>query len=824
MTNEKKAPASTAEGLNTGSIIPEKPSFDNIPRELKARPQWVVRKGKIPINPLTGQSAKAGDPSTWSTFQKAVDTYTSSNGAYDGIGFEFNNNGLVGIDLDTVRDPETGEIAGEAVEIIHTLASYTEVSPSGYGFHIICSADIALEWNKAKLPPNGIKRPEIDPATGQQRKDKNGKLIFKQPEIEMYSQGRYFTMTGAVSGHPKLEKRDRQLQQIHNAYRKQPITITYDAVAPQTSGEDCLQIGLERDPKFKELWEGHRPSGNESSDDMSLMNKLAYWCNRDAEKMVEAFLQSPYCAMKDPKHAKKTQRKDYLSRTAQQAITLVQNTAAKDNEKYQAKKSDKTKLKEALQFMNAYETNETDRTLLHFDLNDSGNGQRLIHLYGNQVLFSPEMAQWYIWDGCRWELDRTNKIHRIAIRTSRIFRNTALQYQSQDEADPVVKFARSSGNLNKLLPMIQHVSAERYILQDDLDSKSHLLNCKNGVLDLKIGRLLTHDPALRLTKTTNVPYNPDAACPIFTAFLNRIFNEDQELIAFIQKAAGYIATGETSEQCFFVAYGTGANGKSTLVDAITGVLEEFVQTIPTDVLMERQKGGTATPELARAKGARLVVAAESSDIACLNEAQIKQLTGGDKIAARPLYAQGFEYKPNFKIWLSTNHKPTIKGTDNGIWRRVILIPFTVTIPEEEQDPHLPEKLAAEREGILSWIAEGARQYYSEGLGRPAVIKNATAEYRTEMDILGGFLEDCVQPGDGRLLAKDLFTAYQKWAAENGEKEISQTAFGRKMNERGYKKLKKGVCIYEGIQLSEHGEELLKEKWTTVDVSGLPFAQ
>lgn len=823
MTNGKKAPASTAEGLNTGSIIPEKPSFDNIPRELKARPQWVVRKGKIPINPLTGQNAKAGDPSTWAPFQAAVDAARS--GGYDGIGFEFDNNGLVGIDLDTVRDPNTGEVATEATEIIQALASYTEVSPSGYGFHIICSADIALKWNKAPLPPNGIARPDIDPATGQQRRDKNGNPIFKQPEIEMYKQGRYFTMTGAVAGYSysKLEKRDQQLQQIHNSYGKKPVTIAYDTV-PQASGKNYLQIGLERDPKFKELWEGHRPSGDESSDDLSLMNKLAYWCNRDTEKMVEAFISSPYCAMKDQKHAKKTERRDYLSRTAQKAVASVQDTAAAKDTKFQTRKSDRTKLKEALQFTDAYETNDTNQELLYLDLNDSGNGQRLLHLFGDQVLYSPEMDQWYIWDGCRWEPDKTNKIYRIAIRTAKIFRNTALKYKSQEESDPVVKFARASGNLNRLLPMIKHVSAERYVLQDDLDNHNHLLNCKNGTLDLKTSKLLAPDPVLRLTKTANAAYKPDAACPVFTAFLDRIFNGDQELITFIQKTAGYIATGATSEQCIFVAYGNGANGKSTLVDALTGVLEDFTQTIPTDILMERQKGGTATPELARAKGARLVVAAESSDIACLNESQIKNLTGGDKIAARPLYAQGFDYKPNFKIWLSTNHKPTIKGTDNGIWRRVVLIPFTVTIPEEEQDPRLPEKLAAEREGILSWIAEGARRYYAEGLDRPAAVKSATDEYRTEMDILGGFLEDCIRPGDGNLLARTLFTAYQKWAAENGEKEISQTAFGRKMNERGYKKLKKGVCIYEGIQLSEHGEELLKEKWATVDVSGLPFAQ
>lgn len=322
-------------------------SYEQIPAELRALPQWVAHKAKCPYNPHTGYPAKARQPETWATFSEAV-----SAAGYDGIGFEFMpENRLVGIDLDTVRDPETGWTDPLALEIIDHLDSYTEISPSGYGFHIIARGTPALEWNKAKLPANQIKRVDVDLKTGEARQDKDGNIRYKQPEIEMYTEGRYFTMTGNVCGrYGKLAEADTAIAALQQRFSRQdnptqtalPGALSWDAEIGGSSqvssgtGKDYLAIGLEKDSKFRELWDGHRPHGNESADDQALMNKLAYWCNCNAATMMNAFKQSPHCQQKDPQHMKKAViREDYLQRTVEQAVKGCTRTAEYDDLNYQ---------------------------------------------------------------------------------------------------------------------------------------------------------------------------------------------------------------------------------------------------------------------------------------------------------------------------------------------------------------------------------------------------------------------------------------------------------------------------------------------------------
>ncbi len=286
-------------------------NYTDIPGELQALPQWVVHRTKVPYNPRTGYGAKAGKPDTWADFTTAVHAT-----GYDGIGFEFQKeNGLIGIDLDTVRDPESGWIDPLALDIIKRAASYTEVSPSGYGFHIICCGSPSLIWHKKPLPPNQIER-IVD---GKQ----------KTPEIEMYAEKRYFTMTGNVyENYRTITDATELVQELQEKFGK-PTGHPLDWDSEISSGftldyenrdKDYLSIGLERDSNFRELWDGGRPNGNESADDQALMNKLAYWCNRDTAGMIEAFQRSPYCQQKDDAHNKKAMRPDYLQRTAERAI------------------------------------------------------------------------------------------------------------------------------------------------------------------------------------------------------------------------------------------------------------------------------------------------------------------------------------------------------------------------------------------------------------------------------------------------------------------------------------------------------------------------
>ena len=322
-------------------------NFENIPESLKALDQWVCwgkpgKPPKVPYNPVTGYPAKAGQPETWTSFNKAVEAVKA--GEYKGVGFEFNNNGIVGIDLDTVRDPQTGYIDPTAVEIITDLDSYTEISASGYGFHILVQADLKLDKHKTRLPDNKIKRYEVDPKIGENRR--------KRPEIEVYNEYRYFAFTGDRYGENKtVEERNAITKATVDYYFRPQDTTEYTDIqrnttvgAMDTAGipmvsttapADQLKIGLEKDSKLKALWNGDRPNGNESADDQGLMNKLAYWCSCNPAAMREAFLNSPHTSSKDPEHQKKLNRKDYLKRTIEAAIKSCKSTAAEDHNNYQ---------------------------------------------------------------------------------------------------------------------------------------------------------------------------------------------------------------------------------------------------------------------------------------------------------------------------------------------------------------------------------------------------------------------------------------------------------------------------------------------------------
>lgn len=319
-------------------------NYDAIPDELKQQKQWVVHRAKRPYNPCGGDG-KAGQPETWGTFREAVEA--AESGGYDGIGFEFNDNGLVGIDLDTVRDPVTGWIAPDALEIIHSVNSYTEISPSGYGFHIIARADIKLQWHKKKLGANEILREDIDLQTNKVRCDENGKPKMKAPEIEMYTGKRYFTITGNVyDNHATISKRTSAIAAVHNKWVLTNGGLEWSAcinesraLPPAVRGRnndmDFIEIGLTRDSALWALWNGERPNKNESADDMALCNKLAYWCNRNIELMEKAFFASPHWNSKDEAHKRKCERDDYMPLTLQKAAKECSETAEAHDRKHQ---------------------------------------------------------------------------------------------------------------------------------------------------------------------------------------------------------------------------------------------------------------------------------------------------------------------------------------------------------------------------------------------------------------------------------------------------------------------------------------------------------
>jgi len=316
---------------------------------------------------------------------------------------------------------------------------------------------------------------------------------------------------------------------------------------------------------------------------------------------------------------------------------------------------------------------------------------------------------------------------------------------------------------------------------------------------------MSHDADALLTKLAVAPYHPEAQCPTFDAFLWRIMGENQDLINFVQRAAGYNLTGDTGEQCFFLCYGRGSNGKSTLLDTLRALVGDYGKQTDFSTFLQK-RSDTIRNDLAALAGVRFACAIEAGEGQRLAETIIKQLTGGDSVSARFLHREFFEFKPAFKAWLAANHTPEIRGTDHAMWRRVRLIPFTVTIPDEEIDKGLGERLLLEElPGILAWAVRGCMEWQRlGGLGEPAAVLAATGEYREEMDVIAGFLSDCCMVGDGyRVGASDLYAAYKVWAEGDGDKPLSNTKFGRRLTERGIQKERTtgGRYQYVGLGLA-----------------------
>jgi putative DNA primase/helicase len=423
-------------------------------------------------------------------------------------------------------------------------------------------------------------------------------------------------------------------------------------------------------------------------------------------------------------------------------------------------------------------------------LTDSGNGERLVDAFGERIRYVALWKKWLVFDGVRWRPDETEELSRMALEVSRsMYKQAALLDDADDRAD-LAKHASRTESAYKQRAMIECARSKATIRHDDLDSDPMLLNVLNGTIDLRSDEFRPADPSDYITKVANVSYGPGAKCPTFVQFLNSIFSGDEDLMCFVQKALGYSLTGSTQEQCIFVCYGTGSNGKSTLLRAVGDLLGDYATTTPVEALMQ-QRGSSISNDIARLRGIRFTTALEIEEGRRIAEPLLKALTGGDTVSARFLYSETFDFVPELKLWFGTNHKPRVQGTDHGIWRRMRLIPFDVQIADSDQDKHLSEKLTSERSGILNWLLEGCRFWReADSLVQPEAVLRATAEYRLEMDIIGEFVSDCIQREDGAVTpTAEIYATYKLWAVHAGEKERSQKWLALRLAEHGLKKRK-----------------------------------
>ncbi|KAF1681256.1 phage/plasmid primase, P4 family [Bacillus sp. SKDU12] len=772
--------------------------FKNIPQELKNAPQWILwrseerngKKTKVPYQ-IDGSMAQSSNKRTWSTFATIMKFFNEQE--YDGIGFMFSKDDpFIGIDIDhCVND---GVLSSFAQEIIQTINSYTEYSPSGEGVHIIA---------KGKLPLRG-------PGTGRKNIDKG---------LEVYRHGRYFTFTGNSLDVGPVRERSEEIKTIFDKYlteREEAKSVS----ARSQSGSDMSNLSnkeiwermfnSKNGKSIQDLFNGQLINDDHSSTDMALCNHLAFWTDKDASKMDSMFRESNLFREKwDQQHS--ADGATYGEMTIAAAIYSTGPTISDLMEQQEQPYEVYFSQPQASQVADTEEIIDTPPV---FHLTELGNAERLVYYHGKNIRYCNEL-DWLIWNGKMWEEDSKRQIEALTAQTLRAIYGEAKAtedgYRKKQLNDWAKKCERRNIRMNTILDTRPMVAVRK----QELDSHTYLFNCENGVIDLKTGELLPHDRDFLFTKISSVAYQKDADCPNWKAFLESIFINEQgqpnyEIIDFMQKAIGYSLTGDTTEQVMFFLFGNGRNGKSTFINTVQQLLGDYGRQTNSDTFIKKKNDSSINNDIARLDGARFVSAVESEEGQQLSESLVKQITGGEKMSARFLRQEYFEFTPEFKVFFTTNHKPIVKGSDEGIWRRIRLVPFTVTIPKEKVDKKLPQKLAAEMPGILRWAVEGCLKWQKEGLKEPEVIRKATEGYREDMDILGPFLtERCVIHPAAKIESKEIYKEYKNWCFENDDVELKNRAFYRQLEIRGFKKEvgAKNKLFFFGIGLQKFQSHL-----------------
>jgi putative DNA primase/helicase len=743
-----------------------RPQIETIPQLLKSKDQWVSwkssnRDGKLtkpPVDCKTKRYAETDKPGTWGTFEQVFEVYSSSS-SLCGIGYVFTEeDGLIGFDLDGARDPQTQTPAPWAQEIIDKLNSFTEVSVSGTGYHIIVKASLDIEGAKRKFSMKGKEN-----------------LGGKTAQVEVFKTNSYFTILG---GEGDIEERTDQAREIFKRLEKMK-TKSRKTKSKKSKSNKADQNVLDRalkNSKFKKLWDSTPNGQTDSEDDFAFLNKLALYTGKNKAQMKR-----------------------------------LANQSSRKREKWGAQRGNVTWLdQEIAKVIDTFRNEISPQKPNEYRLTEGGNGQRFADTFKNQVKFCNAVkGGWFVWNGQYWEKDELFKIEILAKKILKSLLDEA--HQDEERRGLFLKHYSRSHNQRGITGMLNYARSEREIPVriTDFDQHRHLLNLKNGTYNTITGDFREHRSEDMLSKIAPVKYLPNSPYPaLWVSFLSKIFCGNQELIDFVQRAVGYSLTGDTSERCLFFLHGSGRNGKSTLLSILQSMFgtpaeNGYSLQTPTETLMQRREKGVSN-DIARLKGARLVAASESAEDRRLDEGLIKQLAGGeDTITARFLYGSLFEYKPEMKLWFASNHKPQIRGTDDAIWDRIRLIPFNYRISEQEQDGKLLEKLKKELPGILNWAIEGLTQWRVNGLQAPKIVKAAVDDYRQSQDVLGDFLQEHTSQEEMKsCTVKELYSTYKKYCDEGGEKALSKNRLGKILRERGFstERREKGKRYWRGLGL------------------------
>lgn len=755
--------------------------LDGIPDFLKHLPQWLHwaateekddgRFNKLPVS-ATGFNINAHDPRNWNTFEEVILNFNSA--VHSGIAIDLTGRKveiagqqqegfLIGVDLDLcisgVNPDGTPVLAPHAQKVVDFLCSYWEISPSGTGIRAFYYADTAV-----------------------QGKNKGG--------AEIYSDGRFLTVTGHGVGEiRKLEQAD--VKTLLSLLFPTAVVNNIPAPTKHPAGKGLVGngmlghlIGLKETPeaitKFDEALNAIPPTVDRDTWMKVILSGKAHGFECTEQKLREwSKAAGPYDKGNNP---------------------MGYDDTAFNN----VWKCEPREISYRTLYFIAKQFKDGGGQLAY---GDTLNGRHFAEIYRGELLYCYPRGKWLHFDGMRWSWCTESEPLQAAKATAGALLEQALEAFQNDpqsvDAKKVLAQAKDAFNLKRLQAMITCAASEPGMHigeMNELDCDPLLLGCENGVIDLRTGDLLTPTPEQLITKSVKAQYEPDAYCPRWERFLHEVTLGDADTIDYLQKMAGYFLTGLVSEEVLHFFHGYGRNGKSVFANVLTRLLGDYVLTAPAEMLMKKDRG-SVTNDVARLVGIRLLMANETRNGQAFDDLMLKTLVSTERMSARFLYQEYFDFWPTHKILIRGNHKPLIADETDGAWRRIRLVPFDLRLNEEEVDPQLESKLMEEVEGILAWSVQGCIAWQKDGLEPSARINSASACYRTECDLVGEFLEEYTLDPQGQISQQTLWDEWREWCQRNGVREGSKKAFTRKLEGRGIRPhgWKNSVRQYSGVR-------------------------
>ena len=765
----------------------------NVPPELAKARRWVAAQGKKPHSAVDGQASNWNQgPERWVTMEEAL-AFVEAHPEFDGVGYVFcADDRRVGLDLDNVIFDD-GDLEPWASELLEELkATYVERSKGGRGLHAVVLAVWREGW----------------------RTSSNGRASTRSGSLEMYAQGRFFVITGDLwDGHPSaiadappglLDRLQREFFGVEPA----AVVAPEAAVKPTTASDDdtgesppyavtdrVLQYARgvlkKRAKRVVEVSQGDRNN---------TLNRAAFYVGRYVgagvleESTVRAALVEAAMAC-----GLDTDREGCGIRGVEDTIESGLRAGR-----------DKPINVEALDV-------ELLRTAKR--CTDTGNARRYVRLHGIDTRYVDEWGNFVLWTGRRWKRDAKSvgtlgrtadvvvDIGRAAARTRAEAENTTdddERERLEEAAAALESWSHRTESAIRRRSIIQLLPSEgSRISHEELDAKPMLLNLRNGTLDLKTGKLREHDRDDLLTHCCPVAWNPQAECPRWREFLKRVL-PDPEARGVMQRAGGYSLTGDVSEQDLFLLLGDGQNGKTTFVSPIQWLLGPSLSCVVPPRTFLAGASNTHPTTIASLHGKRFAVSSdEASGGDRWDPARVKQLTGGDRLTARRMKEDFWEFCPSHKLWVLANSFPAgASGPDAfAMLRRIVVVKFDVIIPDAEVDKHLPEALQREARGILVWLVQGASDWLRGGLAVPEHMRRLTDEMRGRLDPVGAFIEECIESAPGEdIPARELHQAYTAWAQAKGIQPGSETAFGRLAKDKLTRAERVGGRAYVDVRL------------------------